>query len=102
MAQKKHWFHGKASNAKKQYIKKHPGSMYAMARSSAVEGSGAAAYRATVAHLREEIERLKKQYNQDHLSDSQLAVIGRQLQMAQRKLAQFKRAAMATARARKK
>lgn len=98
----KHWFHSKATNAKKKYLKKHPGSIFAGARSGTPDVSGAVAYRATVAHLREEIERLKKQYHNEHLSDSQLAAIGRQLQMAQRKLAQFKRAAMATARARKR
>jgi len=98
----KHWFHSKANKAKKKYLKQHPGSIFAGARASAPEVSGADAYRSHVAQLRAEIERLKKQYNQEHLSDSQLAVIGRQLQMAQRKLAQFKRAAMATARAARK
>ena len=101
MAKKQHWFHSKATNAKKKYLKANPGSIYAMARSTPAEGSGAAAYRATLAHLRQEIEHLKQQYHQDHLSESELAAIGRRLQMAQRKLAQFKRAAMATARARK-
>lgn len=96
---KKHWFHGKASNAKKSYIKKHPQSIYAGARTQSAHdmGNGATAYRNHLSALRAEIDHLKKM----HAQNPDDAAIMRSLLLAQRKLATFKRAAMATARNRK-
>jgi hypothetical protein len=98
---KSHWFHAKASNAKKKYLKKHPGSIYAGARAGATNGNGAAAYRAQVEHMRAEILQIKKQLQETHESDSAHDGLIRRLMALQRKLTMFKRAAMATARSRK-
>lgn len=96
---KSHWFHAKASNAKRKYLKKHPGSIYAGARVTASNGTGAASYRATVEHMRQEIAQLKAQLH-DSDEDAQANIVNR-LMALQRKLAMFKRAAMASARSRK-
>jgi Mg2+ and Co2+ transporter CorA len=98
---KSHWFHAKASNAKKKYLKKHPGSIYAGARGAATNGNGAAAYRAQVEHMRQEIQQLKTQLQHTHESDAAHNSLLRRLMALQRKLTMFKRAAMATARSRK-
>jgi len=98
---KTHWFHAKASNAKRKYLKKHPGSIYAGARTGATNGNGAAAYRAQVDHMRQEIAQIKKQLQALHESDSAHDGLLRRLMALQRKLTMFKRAAMATARSRK-
>lgn len=98
---KSHWFHAKASNAKKKYLKKHPGSIYAGARSGATNGNGAAAYRAQVEHMRQEIAQLKKQLHATDESSPAHDSMIRKLMALQRKLTMFKRAAMATARSRK-
>lgn len=97
---KSHWFHAKASNAKKKYLKKHPGSIYAGARGGATNGNGAAAYRAQVEHMRQEIAHLKEQLHNTKDESAQASLLNR-LVATQRKLAMFKRAAMASARSRK-
>jgi len=87
----KHWFHAKASNAKKKYIKKHPRSIYAGARSS-VDASGAIAYRAQAAHMRAEINALREQMEKiDDPNSSHYQSLSRRLRLAQRKLAIFKK-----------
>lgn len=97
---KSHWFHAKASNAKKKYLKKHPGSIYAGARGSESNGNGAAAYRAQVDQMRQEITRLKEQLH-NRKDETASALLLNRLMAVQRKLALFKRAAMASARSRK-
>lgn len=87
---KKHWFHGKAPSAKKKYLKKHPKSIFAGAR-TAVDNTGAQAYRMTVAHMRAEIDQLKKHIHDIAHDDSRYMSLARKLQMLQRKLAMFKR-----------
>lgn len=95
-----HWFHAKASSAKKKYLKKHPGSIYAGACTSAANGNGANAYRANVEHMRAEIAHLKEQLHNSKDESAHALIINR-LMALQRKLAVFKRAAMASARTRK-
>lgn len=90
-SKKKHWFHGKASNAKKTYIKKHPRSIYAGARSTGTHGEGgAAAYRAQVTHMREEIARMRAQLETIDHDTAQYRSVGIQMRMLQRKLQIFK------------
>jgi hypothetical protein len=81
----KHWFHGKASSAKRKYLKKHPKSIYAGARAAMASG-----YREQVQALRDEILRLKKQLEATDDDSPNTRALMTQLRMTQRKLAILK------------
>jgi len=81
----KHWFHGKASSAKKKYLKKHPKSIYAGSKSAMASG-----YREQVQTLREEILQLKKQLDAAHDDSPNTRALMTRLRMTQRKLALLK------------
>ena len=81
----KHWFHGKASSAKKKYLKKHPKSIYAGARSAMASG-----YREQVQTLRNEILQLKKQLEAAPDDSPNVRALMTRLRMTQRKLAILK------------
>lgn len=81
----KHWFHGKASNAKRTYIKKHPKSIYARAKSAMASG-----YREQVVALRTQINALRARIADLDDDDHQASALMQQLRLMQRKLAQVK------------
>lgn len=81
----KHWFHGKAANAKRKYVKKHPKSIYARAKSAMASG-----YREQVQTLRTEINALRARIAALHDDDHQASAMMQQLRLLQRKLAQVK------------
>lgn len=81
----KHWFHGKASSAKKKYLKKHPKSIYAGSKSAMASG-----YREQVVQLREEILQLKKQLESTDDEAPNCRALMTRLRMTQRKLALLK------------